>query len=145
MERCTPGKSSRRYRASREYDIPLYLDGARLGYGLMSRDTDVTLPVIARCCDMFYIGGTKVGALFGEAVVFTRGNMPKHFLTMVKQQGGLLAKGWLLGIQFDVLFTDGLYFQISKNAIEMAERLKEGLEERGYRFSDKSAVHYPGK
>ncbi len=82
-----------------------------------------------------------MGALFGEAVVFTRGNMPKHFLTMVKQQGGLLAKGWLLGIQFDVLFTDGLYFQISKNAIEMAERLKEGLEERGYRFCLKSPTN----
>lgn len=125
----------------REYEIPLYLDGARLGYGLMSRDTDVTLPVIARCCDMFYIGGTKVGALFGEAVVFTKNNMPKHFLTMVKQQGGLLAKGWLLGLQFDVLFTDGLYFRISRNAIETAERLKEGFEERGYRFYLKSPTN----
>lgn len=118
----------------REYEIPLYLDGARLGYGLMSRQTDVTLPVIAECCDVFYIGGTKVGALFGEAVVFTKNNMPKHFLTMVKQQGGLLAKGWLLGLQFDTLFTDDLYLRISRNAIEMAELLKNAFKEKGYRF-----------
>lgn len=118
----------------REYEIPLYLDGARLGYGLMSRQTDVTLPVIAKYCDVFYIGGTKVGALFGEAVVFTKNNMPRHFLTMVKQQGGLLAKGWLLGLQFDTLFTDGLYMRISQNAIDMAELLKKAFRERGYRF-----------
>lgn len=118
----------------REYEIPLYLDGARLGYGLMSRQTDVTFPVIAECCDVFYIGGTKVGALFGEAVVFTKNNMPKHFLTMVKQQGGLLAKGWLLGLQFDTLFTDDLYLRISRNAIEMAELLKKIFKEKGYRF-----------
>lgn len=118
----------------REYEIPLYLDGARLGYGLMSRQTDVTLPVIAQYCDVFYIGGTKVGALFGEAVVFTKNNMPRHFLTMVKQQGGLLAKGWLLGLQFDTLFTDDLYMKISQNAIDMAELLKNAFRERGYRF-----------
>lgn len=118
----------------REYEIPLYLDGARLGYGLMSRQTDVTLPVIAEYCDVFYIGGTKVGALFGEAVVFTKNNMPRHFLTMVKQQGGLLAKGWLLGLQFDTLFTDDLYMRISQNAIDMAELLKKAFRERGYRF-----------
>jgi len=118
----------------REYGIPLYLDGARLGYGLMSRDTDVSLPDIARCCDVFYIGGTKVGALFGEAVVFTKKNMPKYFMTMVKQQGGLLAKGWLLGLQFDTLFTDNLYGRISKNAIDMAELLKKEFQKKGYEF-----------
>lgn len=118
----------------REYDIPLYMDGARLGYGLMSADTDVTLPDIARYCDAFYIGGTKVGALFGEAVVFTKKNMPKNFMTMVKQQGGLLAKGWLLGLQFDTLFTDNLYYEISKNAIDMAQLLKEGFRKKGYKF-----------
>lgn len=114
------------------YGIPLYLDGARLGYGLMSKDTDVTLPVIARCCDAFYIGGTKVGALFGEALVFTKNNMPRHFLTIAKQHGALLAKGWLLGLQFDTLFTDDLYFAISRHAIEMAELLQRGLKEKGY-------------
>ena len=116
------------------YEIPLYLDGARLGYGLMSRETDVTLPMIARCCDAFYIGGTKVGALCGEALVFTKKNMPKHFLSIVKQHGALLAKGRLLGIQFDTLFTEGLYFEISRHAIEMAQLLKEGLEKKGYQL-----------
>lgn len=118
----------------RKYEIPLYMDGARLGYGLMSRDTDVTLPDIARLLDVFYIGGTKVGALCGEAVVFTRNNTPKHFLTTVKQHGALLAKGRLLGVQFDTLFTDNLYMEISKNAIETAEALKKIFREKGYRF-----------
>ena len=115
-----------------KYRIPLYLDGARLGYGLMADDTDVTLEVIAGCCDVFYIGGTKVGALFGEAVVITKSDLIEHFFTTIKQQGGLLAKGRLLGIQFDVLFTDGLYFEISRHAIEMANKLKKGLLEKGY-------------
>ena len=118
----------------RKYKIPLYLDGARLGYGLMSRETDVTLPLIAECCDVFYIGGTKVGALCGEAVVFTKNNMPPHFMTIVKQHGALLAKGRLLGIQFDTLFTDQLYQKISSHGIEMAERLKAALKEKGYPF-----------
>ncbi len=114
--------------------LSLYLDGARLGYGLMSRQTDVTLPDIARLCDVFYIGGTKVGALFGEAVVFTHRNAPAHFLTQVKQHGALLAKGWLTGLQFDTLFTDDLYLKISGQAIEMAEQLKELFRRKGYRL-----------
>lgn len=108
-----------------QYQLPLFLDGARLGYGLMSKDTDVTLADLARLCDVFYIGGTKVGALCGEAVVFTKGNKPKHFLTSVKRRGALLAKGRLLGIQFDTLFTDDLYFEIGRHAIDMAGRMKE--------------------
>lgn len=118
----------------RKYKIPLYLDGARLGYGIMSNNTDVTLPLIAEYCDVFYIGGTKVGALCGEAVVFTKDNMPKYFMTIVKQHGALLAKGRLLGIQFDTLFSDDLYFKISRHAIEMANILKEGFKEKGYSF-----------
>lgn len=118
----------------RERGLSLYLDGARLGYGLTSRQTDVTLPDIARLCDVFYIGGTKVGALFGEAVVFTHNNAPAHFLTQIKQHGALLAKGWLLGLQFDTLFTDDLYLKISSQAIEMAERLKELFRRKGYSF-----------
>lgn len=118
----------------REYDIPLFLDGARLGYGLMSRGTDVTLKDIARLCDVFYIGGTKVGALCGEAVVFTRSNAPKHFFTSIKQHGALLAKGRLLGVQFDTLFTDDLYFKLGKNAIEKADRMRAAFKERGYEF-----------
>ena len=108
----------------RRYEIPLYLDGARLGYGLMSDGGDLTLPDIARLCDVFYIGGTKVGALCGEAVVFTRGNRPPHFMNSVKKRGALLAKGRLLGVQFDALFTDDLYFRVSRHAIEMANRMK---------------------
>ena len=117
------------------YEIPLFVDGARLGYGLMSPAADVTLPELARLCDVFYIGGTKVGALCGEAVVFPRGNAPRHFFTLVKQHGALLAKGRLLGVQFDTLFTDGLYFQISRHAIQMALRLKELFESKGIPLS----------
>ncbi len=116
------------------HELPLFLDGARLGYGLMSRETDVSLADVANYCDVFYIGGTKVGALCGEAVVFTKNNTPKHFITVVKQRGALLAKGRLTGIQFDVLFTDHLYQTISRQAIEMAERLKALLREKGYSF-----------
>ena len=94
----------------------------------------MTLPDIARICDVFYIGGTKVGALCGEAVVFPKGNAPKHFMTRIKQQGALLAKGRLLGIQFDELFTGNLYLNISRNAIEMAEQLKRLLHDKNYTF-----------
>ena len=125
----------------RRYSIPLFLDGARLGYGLMSRETDVRLADIAELCDVFYIGGTKVGALCGEAVVFTHNNAPKHFFTTVKQNGALLAKGRLLGIQFDVLFSDGLYFEISKNAIDRAEDLKRLFCEKGYKFFKNSPTN----
>lgn len=118
----------------RRYQIPLFLDGARLGYGLMSDRTDLSLPQIAQLCDVFYIGGTKVGALCGEAVVFPKGNAPKHFFTIIKQNGALLAKGRLLGIQFDTLFTDRLYFHISRHAIEMAHQLRQILTQKGYRL-----------
>ena len=116
-----------------KYHMPLFMDGARLGYGLAAEGTDVTLADVARLTDVFYIGGTKVGALCGEAVVFPHG-APAHFMTMVKQQGALLAKGRLMGIQFDVLFTDDLYTRISRNAIETANALKKGLAAKGYRF-----------
>ena len=116
-----------------EYHMPLFMDGARLGYGLMAKGTDVTLQDIARLTDVFYIGGTKVGALCGEAVVFPHG-APAHFMTMVKQQGALLAKGRLTGVQFEALFTDGLYFEIGRQAIETAQALRRVLHERGYQF-----------
>ena len=108
----------------RDYKIPLFVDGARLGYGLMSKNTDVTLELLCELCDVFYIGGTKIGALSGEAIVFTHNNAPKNFVTFIKQHGALLAKGRLLGVQFDTLFTDDLYFRISRHAIEMSEILK---------------------
>lgn len=118
----------------KEYDLKLYLDGARLGYGLMSSGTDVSIKDIANICDAFYIGGTKVGALCGEAVVFTHDNAPKHFFTQIKQHGALLAKGRLLGVQFDTLFTDELYYKISKHAIDMADLMRKAFIEKGYEF-----------
>lgn len=118
----------------RRYELPLYLDGARLGYGLMSYRTDVTMADVARLCDVFYIGGTKIGALCGEALVFSGRPAPKHFMTIVKQHGALLAKGRLVGIQFDALFTEDLYFRISRHAIDMAEKLKVLLQRKGYRM-----------
>ncbi|MBR7184041.1 MAG: low specificity L-threonine aldolase [Clostridia bacterium] len=118
----------------RAHEIPLYVDGARLGYGLASHGSDLSLAELAANCDAFYIGGTKVGALCGEAVVFPRGNAPRHFFTMIKQHGALLAKGRLIGVQFDALFTDDLYLRISCHAIDCAETLKAILREKGYRF-----------
>ena len=118
----------------KEYNIPLFLDGARLGYGLMSYDTDVTPALLSELCDVFYVGGTKVGALCGEAVVFRPGLMPEQFPTIVKQHGAMVAKGRLLGVQFDALFTDGLYFEISRHAIDMAEKMKELFLRKGYTF-----------
>jgi threonine aldolase len=118
----------------KKHKIPFFLDGARLGYGLMAKNTDVTLETIAKSCDVFYIGGTKVGALFGEAVVITKPNLIENFFTIIKQQGALLAKGRILGIQFDTLFSDNLYFDISRRAIDMAEKLKNGFIEKGYQF-----------
>ena len=118
----------------RQYGMTLYLDGARLGYALMSNNTDVTLSDIANLCDVFYIGGTKVGALCGEAVVFTKNNRPKHFMTSVKKRGAMLAKGRLTGVQFDALFTDGLYYRIGKHGIDAAEKLKKIFSDRGFRF-----------
>lgn len=114
----------------REYDIPLFVDGARLGYGLVCEENDVTLPELAQLADIFYIGGTKVGALFGEAVVITNPKLKKDFRYFIKQNGGMLAKGRLLGIQFDVLFTDDLYFEISRHAINMAIKIKKVLAEK---------------
>lgn len=117
----------------REFHIPLYIDGARLTYGLVS-DTDVTLADIAELCDAFYIGGTKVGLLCGEAAVFTKNNMPKNFVSLVKQRGALLAKGRLLGVQFDRLFTDDLYLDIARNAIDTANEIRRILKKKGYDF-----------
>lgn len=117
----------------RQHNIPLFLDGARLGYGLVA-ETDVELPAIAELTDVFYIGGTKMGALLGEAVVFTKNNEPKHFTTIVKQHGALLAKGRVVGVQFDRFFTDNLYFELGKHAIVMANQLKQIMTEKNYRF-----------
>ncbi|MBR5389690.1 MAG: low specificity L-threonine aldolase [Clostridia bacterium] len=118
----------------RRLRLPLYLDGARLGYGLAAGDADITLPDVARLCDVFYIGGTKVGALFGEALVLPDPALIPDIRPLIKQRGGLLAKGRLLGIQFDVLFTDDLYFKLGKHAMDLAKILREGFAAKGYSF-----------
>ena len=118
----------------RKYGLYLFMDGARLGYGLASGENDLTLKDIAGLCDVFYIGGTKIGALFGEAVVIGNEELAKDFRYIIKQKGGMLAKGRLLGIQFDTLFTDGLYEEISAHAIKMADRLRAAFDEKGYPY-----------
>ena len=115
--------------------LPLFLDGARLGYALASPENDLTLADIARLCDVFYIGGTKVGALFGEAVVITNPAFTRDFRYLIKQHGGMLAKGRLLGIQFETLMEGGddcLYFQISNHAVKLAYKIKEAIVAKGY-------------
>jgi threonine aldolase len=120
--------------ACNECGVYLFMDGARLGYGLTAPDNDLTLADIAALCDVFYIGGTKVGALFGEAVVIRNESLKKDFRYFIKQKGAMLAKGRLLGIQFDTLFTDELYFNISAHAIALAEKLRSAFEEKGYPY-----------
>lgn len=128
-------------KACDECNFYLFLDGARLGYGLMSEENDLTLEDITKACDVFYIGGTKVGAMFGEAVVITNKALKEDFRYIIKQKGAMFAKGRLLGIQFLELFKDGLYFEISAHAIRMANLLKDGLKELGYQFFVESATN----
>ncbi len=117
----------------KEYEMPLFIDGARLAYGLAAQD-DLTMEDIAKYSDVFYIGGTKVGAMFGEAIVFTKGNTPKHMITQIKQHGALLAKGRLLGIQFDALFTDDLYMSMGRNGVKWADEIRHELKSKGYKL-----------
>ena len=133
------------YDTCRRYGLPLFIDGARLGYGLAAEESDMTLPELARLCDVFYIGGTKVGALFGEAVVIMNESIKKDFRFIMKQRGGRLAKGRLLGIQFDALFTDDLYFKISRHAIEMAHQIRDIFVSAGYPllFDSPTNQQYP--
>lgn len=123
----------------RKNKILLYMDGARLAYALACPENDVTLKDIASLCDVFYIGGTKCGTLFGEAVVIPKHDLIPHLFTIIKQHGALLAKGRIAGIQFDTLFTDGLYEEIGKTAIEAADRIRKALAEKGYQ----TAFHSP--
>lgn len=122
------------YQICQRYEIPLYVDGARLGYGLVAEGNDISLPYLARHCDVFYIGGTKIGALCGEAVVFTNRQAHKHFFSIQKQHGAVIAKGALIGLQFEALFTDDLYLQLSRHAIKMAMRMRKMFEDRGFEF-----------
>lgn len=123
------------YDVCKKAGLKLFLDGARLAYGLAAPDNDIPLSAYCDLCDVFYIGGTKCGLLCGEAVVFPHHGMPKNFFTYVKQQGAMLAKGRVLGVQFETLFTDGLYEQIGQRGIEMAMRVRDLLTEKGYRFA----------
>lgn len=114
--------------------LVLFLDGARLGYSLAAYENDMTLSDYTRLCDIFYIGGTKCGALFGEAVVIVNDEYKKDFRSYIKQRGGMLAKGRLLGIQFEVLFDGNRYTEICKNAISLAMEVRDGFSEKGYEF-----------
>ena len=125
----------------KSYKLPLFIDGARLGYGLMAEGCDVTLPQLADLCDVFYLGGTKCGAYCGEAVVFTKQNAPAHFFTIIKQHGALLAKGRLLGVQFDALMQDGLYFKIARHAVEQAIRLRDAFIAKEYKMYSNSPTN----
>lgn len=118
-------------KVANEFEIPLFIDGARLGYGLASKECDVTLADIAKICDVFYIGGTKVGALFGEAVVIVNDKLKRDFRYIMKQRGGLFAKGRLLGVQFEEFFKDGLYDEVAQHAVKLAMQIKEALTEVG--------------
>ncbi len=129
------------YGVCKKHGLLLFVDGARLGYGLMSEKCDVSLPFLADHCDVFYIGGTKVGAMFGEAVVFSNIPAPKYFFTTVKRHGALLAKGRMLGIQFDTLFTDDLYFKAARHAIVMADRMKGIFTRHGIGFGADSPTN----
>ena len=119
------------YTVCQQYGLRLYVDGARLGYGLMAEGNDIDLPFLAHHCDAFYIGGTKVGALLGEALIYTNTRAPKYIFTIIKRHGALLAKGRVLGLQFDTLFTDDLYFRVSRHAIEMAQALRKVFAKHG--------------
>lgn len=120
--------------ACRSLGLFLFLDGARLGYGLVSEANDLTMADIARLCDVFYIGGTKVGALFGEALVISHPGLKEDFRYLIKQHGGMLAKGRLLGIQFETLFEDGLYYEISRHALDLARKLRQAILDSGFTF-----------
>jgi len=125
----------------KEYDVPLFVDGARLGYGLADPNCDLTLAEFAKLCDIFYIGGTKCGALFGEAVVITNAKYTRDFRYLIKRHGGMFAKGRLLGIQFDTLFTNDLYFTITRSAVEQALRIRRAFEARGIKFFGSSMTN----
>lgn len=122
------------YGVCRKYGLYLFVDGARLAYGLIAEGNDVDLPVLAANCDVFYIGGTKVGALFGEAVVILNQELKSDFRYHIKQRGGMLAKGRLLGIQFSELLRDGLYMELGRHADRLADRIRKACTDKGYPF-----------
>lgn len=128
----TKGELKNIHEVCREFKIPLYIDGARLAYGLNGKGNDISLKELARLCDVFYIGGTKCGTLFGEAIVSQSPELLPRFISIMKLHGGLMAKGRLLGVQFETLFKNDLYNRIGKYGVEMAMKLKEMLQNKGY-------------
>lgn len=124
-----------------DYGLYLFIDGARLGYALTAPDNDVSLQDLARLADVFYIGGTKLGAMFGEAVVICNPKIGEDFRYMIKRHGGMLAKGWLLGLQFQVLMENDLYFSIAKHANDLAERIRRQLQVLGYPLRVKNTTN----
>lgn len=120
------------HQVARKYDIPLFLDGARLGCALAAEENDIALPDLARLCDAFYVGGTKMGALFGEALVLTHAGLKRDFRYLIKQHGGMFAKGRLLGVQFEALLEDGRYFEIGRHSVSLAMQLKQAFAAKGY-------------
>lgn len=129
------------YNVCRTYHMPLFIDGARLGYGLASKEANINLPTLTSLCDIFYIGGTKCGALFGEAVIINKDELKPDFRYFMKQNGGLLAKGRLLGVQFDTLFTDNLYFDICRQAVEKAVLIRDAFEKKGVEMFGSSSTN----
>lgn len=121
------------HKVCQKYKMPLYIDGARLAEALAA-DPKTGLAEIAANCEAFYIGGNKCGALFGEALVFTKKNTPKRFVSIIKQHGALLAKGWVVGLSFDVMFTDSLYIKGGQNAVDCAKKLRSALKKKGYKL-----------
>lgn len=126
---------------SDDHNLILFMDGARLGYSLVAEENDITLAEITALFDIFYIGGTKIGALFGEAIVIRNEEIQAYFQTVIKQKGGLLAKGRTLGIQFEVLFEDKLYFELSKNAVTKAMQIKEALLDQGIQLKYEASTN----
>lgn len=122
------------YDTCHKHGLYLFMDGARLGYGLTAHDNDLTLPDLAKLTDVFYIGGTKCGAMFGEAVVFSNPTIAQDFRYLIKQHGGMLAKGWLLGVQFAALMENELYFNICKHANEQADMIRQTVKDAGYKL-----------
>lgn len=116
----------------KRFGLYLFVDGARLSYALTAEGNDVTLADLAKLCDVFYIGGTKCGAMFGEAVVISNAAIAEDFRYLIKQKGAMLAKGWLLGVQFDALLEDNLYFDIARNANKLADKIRKTVEDNGY-------------
>ncbi|MGN0412472.1 MAG: threonine aldolase family protein [Lachnospiraceae bacterium] len=125
----------------KEYEMYLFVDGARMGYGLAAPDNDVSLKDLAKLADVFYLGGTKCGAMFGEALVISNPLLKKDFRSYMKQNGAMLAKGWLLGVQFYTLFRDGLYFEITKKAVDFAMQIKKAFAEKGIPFFVESSTN----